>query len=104
MEEIMTDEQKPAGVAELAELLIEARFSYLQMARCLLDADVAVAGWSKPHTVARVIACKDRGCRILLEVSAEASGATTVALVTVSPAGKREQIDSVSDSAPGAAN
>jgi hypothetical protein len=91
------------AVAELAALLVEARFSFLQMARCLLDADIGIAGWNR-GTVARVIACRDRGCRILLEVFAEASGATTVSLVAVSSTGQREQIDSVSDSAPGAAN
>ena len=98
----MTTSQS-AGVAELAALLIEARFSFLQMARCLLNADVAVAGWSKPDTVARVIAGEARGCRHVLEVSADASGATMVALIAVSPAGQREQLDVVTDS-PSVAN
>ncbi len=92
----------PAAGAELMALLIEGRMSYLQIARCLLDADAAIAGWTKPDTVERVIAGEARGCRHVLEISADASGATTVALVAVSPAGEREQIDSVSDSAPGA--
>ena len=97
-----TETSKPADAAELAALLIESKFMYLQVAQRLLDVEPHIAGWRAEA----VQAARDsiaRGDQIVLEISG-ASGAVQVALVAVAPDGARRMLDTVAEVAPERAN
>ena len=87
------------GAVDLAQSLAEARFSFLQLASALLNADPLVAGWNQ-QTIQRATELGARGARLVLELSTNEAGSTKVALIAVQ-AGERTEIGAVSEIARG---
>lgn len=99
----MTDDAPTADAAELASMIIRGRFQFLQLAKALLEADVAIAGWS-PQTLEQAAMYRTAGWRFAVEISADKAGATIVSLVATSRGGAREVLGYVVEHALGAAN
>jgi hypothetical protein len=95
--------QTHPDVADLPGLLIQSEFMYLRLARALIDCEPYIAGW-RDSVVERAIECKARDGRLVLEISADKSGAATVALVAVAPNGARVVLDTLREEPASAAN
>jgi hypothetical protein len=94
----MTD-TPPAPDADLANLVVEGRFQFLHLARCLLDADALVAGWSA-EAMHNANAVRARGGQVLLEIRADERGGVAVLLVGLVD-GQRHVLDQVADGSTG---